>query len=259
MAAQYGQFCWYELITPDPDAALKFYGEVVGWTAKQVPPNYTMLEAQGSGVGGVMALTEEMRVAGLPPCWTGYVLVEDVDASVAKLQALSGALRREPADIPNVGRFAVATDPQGAVFLLFQTAQAQATQAQATPEADPAALGACGWRELMAGDGAKAFAFYSEMFGWTKDHAVDMGAMGTYQTFATHGRQSGGMMTMPPQCPSPHWGYYFNVDSAEAAAARITGAGGTVQRGPMEVPGGQWVVQAVDPQGAHFALVAPKR
>ena len=254
MARQFGQFCWYDLITPDPDGALKFYGEVVGWTPKPVPPAYTILEAQGSGVGGVMTLTDEMRAAGVPPCWTGYILVEDVDRSLKTLQALGGGLRREPADIPNVGRFAVATDPQGAVFLLFQQAQDMTP-----PEVDPGAPGRCGWRELMTTNWEKSFAFYSEMFGWTKDQAVDMGEMGTYQTFAIHGRQSGGMMNMPPQCPSPFWGYYFNVDSADAAAARITGAGGSVRMGPTEVPGGQWIVQAVDPQGAHFALVAPKR
>ena len=96
MAGQYGQFCWYELITPDPAAALKFYGEVVGWTPKPMPPDYTILEAQGSGVGGVMALTDEMRAEGVPPCWTGYIFVEDVDASLKKLQALGGGRRRAP-------------------------------------------------------------------------------------------------------------------------------------------------------------------
>jgi predicted enzyme related to lactoylglutathione lyase len=254
MARQYGQFCWYELITPDPAAGLKFYGEVVGWRPKSMPPSYTILEAQGSGVGGVMALTDEMRAEGVPPCWTGYILVEDVDASLKKLQALGGGARRAPVDIPNVGRFAVVTDPQGAVFVLFQQAQEMSP-----PEVDPDAPGRCGWRELMTTNGAQAFAFYSEMFGWTKDQAVDMGEMGTYQTFAVHGRQSGGMMTMPPQIPHPFWGYYFNVDNADAAAARITGAGGSVRMGPTEVPGGQWIVQAVDPQGANVAVVAPKR
>lgn len=254
MARQYGQFCWYELITPDPAAALKFYGEVVGWTPKPAMPDYTLLEAQGSGVAGVMALTDEMRAEGVPPCWTGYIFVEDLDASLKKLEQLGGGVRRGATDIPNMGRFAVVTDPQGAVFCLFQD-----TQDANPPPFDPDAPGRCGWRELMTTDWEMAFDFYSEMFGWTKDQAVDMGEMGTYQLFAIHGRQAGGMMNKPPQCPSPFWGYYFNVDSAEAAATRIKDAGGTMRMGPMEVPGGQWIVQAADPQDAGFALVAPKR
>jgi hypothetical protein len=55
------------------------------------------------------------------------------------------------------------------------------------------------------------------------------------------------------------WNYYINVEAIDAAAARIGRAGGSIKMGPMQVPGGQWVVQAQDPQGAYFALVAPKR
>jgi predicted enzyme related to lactoylglutathione lyase len=254
MAREYGQFCWYELLTPDPAAGEAFYKKVVGWTTKPMGPDYTVFEAGGAGLGGAMALTGEMLAMHVPPCWTGYIIVEDLDASVVKLQKLGGTVRRPAAEIPNLGRFAVVTDPDGAAFCLFQD-----TTDATPPAVDPAAQGQCGWRELMAGDGEKAFAFYSEMFGWTKDQAIDMGPMGTYQLFAIHGKQAGGMMTKPAQCPAPFWGYYFNVDGADAVAARITAGGGKVMMGPTEVPGGQWIVQAVDPQGANFAVVAPGR
>jgi predicted enzyme related to lactoylglutathione lyase len=255
MAREYGQFCWYELVTPDPASAESFYKKVVGWTtAKPMGPDYTVIEADGAGVGGVMALTDEMSAMGVPPCWTGYIMVEDLDDAVARLQKLGGSIRRPPAEIPNVGRFAVAADPQGAVFCLFQ----DTTNAN-PPAVDPNGQGQCGWRELMAGDGEKALAFYCEMFGWTKDADHDMGPMGVYHLFAINGKQAGGMMTKPENCPAPYWGYYYNVDGAEAAASRLTAAGGKVLMGPMEVPGGQWIVQAQDPQGAHFAVVAPKK
>jgi predicted enzyme related to lactoylglutathione lyase len=254
MARKYGQFCWYELLTPDPEGAKAFYEEVVGWTVKPMGDDYAILEAQGSAVAGVMALNDEMRAMGVPACWTGYIFVEDLEASIGRLEKLGGKLKRPPAEIPDVGRFAVATDPQGAVFCLFQD-----TQNTTAPEVDPATPGRCGWRELMAADGETALAFYCEMFGWAKDMAVDMGPNGTYRLFAIHGRQAGGMMTKPDQCPEPYWGYYFNVDSATAAADRLIGDGGKVLMGPMEVPGGQWIVQAVDPTGAHFAVIAPKR
>ena len=121
------------------------------------------------------------------------------------------------------------------------------------------APGHVGWRELHAGDGPSAFDFYSGLFGWTKEEAMDMGAMGIYQTFKTAGEQGGGMMTKMPQSPRPFWLYYFNVDAIDAASTRTKDAGGQIINGPMQVPGERWIVQGLDPQGAMFALLAGGR
>jgi predicted enzyme related to lactoylglutathione lyase len=162
-------------------------------------------------------------------------------------------VHRAPADIPGVGRFAVVADPQSAVIALFKGTGTSPPAPANTP-------GYAGWRELLAADAAAAFAFYSEMFGWTKGDAADIGPMGTYQLFAlaSGGEPIGGMMTKPPHVPAPFWTYYFQVDGIAAAVARINAAGGTIINGPMEVPGGSWIVQALDPQGAMFALVSAK-
>ena len=82
------------------------------------------------------------------------------------------------------------------------------------------------------------FAFYSELFGWTKGDAIDMGPMGIYQIFAIGGAPSGGMMTKTPEIPHPFWLYYFNVEGIDAAMARVKKAGGRILNGPIEVPGG---------------------
>ena len=111
----------------------------------------------------------------------------------------------------------------------------------------------------MAADGEKALAFYQEFFGWKKDSEFDMGPMGVYYLFSTGDGEMGGMMTKPPQVPVPCWRYYFNVDGIDAAAARITTNGGKIINGPMEVPGGSFVVHASDPEGGFFALVSAKR
>ena len=66
-------------------------------------------------------------------------------------------------------------------------------------------------------------------------------------------------MTKTPETTMPHWLYYINVDAVDAAIARVSEAGGKVINGPMEVPGGSWIVQCLDPQGAMFALLAPRR
>jgi uncharacterized protein len=83
-----------------------------------------------------------------------------------------------------------------------------------------------------------------------------MGPMGIYQLFAHGGETIGGMMTKPAQMPVPAWNYYFNVDAASAAAQRAKDKGGEIINGPMEVPGGSWIVQGRDPQGAMFALLS---
>jgi hypothetical protein len=116
--------------------------------------------------------------------------------------------------------------------------------------------GHIGWHELMAGDLDREFAFYSRLFGWTKDRAHDMGPMGAYQIFATGGAPCGGMMKACAQVPQPCWNYYIAVEDVAKAADRAATRGGQVLHGPAEVPGGAWIVQARDPQGAHFAMVS---
>jgi predicted enzyme related to lactoylglutathione lyase len=112
---------------------------------------------------------------------------------------------------------------------------------------------------LHTTDWPAAFGFYAALFGWTKGEPFDMGPMGVYQLFATGDCPVGGMMNMTaePKAP-PHWLYYFNVEAIDAAVARVAAAGGQVLNGPMQVPGGSWIVQGLDPQGAPFALVGPR-
>jgi uncharacterized protein len=250
-----GKFIWYDVMTSDTKAATSFYKHVIGWDAQEhdMPDNhsYTVFSKGPTMVAGLMAIPEPLRAEGAKPCWSGYIASDDVDADAARVKAAGGAIQRPPQDIPNVGRFAVATDPDGAVFLLFKP--------NTTEEPKPAAPmtpGHVGWHELYARDLDREFAFYSRLFGWTKDRAHDMGPMGIYQTFAMGGAPCGGMMKASGQMPGPCWNYYITVDSVAAAAKRVTNRAGQVTNGPMEVPGGAWIVQARDPQGAAFAMVS---
>ena len=251
-----GKFVWYDQMSNDLPGAEAFYAKVVGWTLAPNSMNdqrYTILKAGETMVGGLMPIPEDAAHMGVKPAWMGYVAVDDVKAYADKVRAAGGAIHREPTDIPNVGTFAVAADPHGAGFLLFRG------NADEVMEADPMKPGCIGWHELHGGDPESAFAFYSGLFGWTKGEAMDMGPMGTYQIFTTKGRQSGGMMKKMAQEPMAHWLYYINVEAIDAAVERVKSAGGQVINGPMEVPGGAWIINGLDPQGAMFALVAPKR
>ena len=248
-------FVWYELMTSDMAAAEAFYRVVVGWGAEDSgQPNmrYTMLTAGGQPVAGLMTVPAEAAAAGAKPGWMGYIGVGDLDAAAADVKDAGGTVHRDPADIPGIGRFAVAADPQGAGFTLFQpSAGAQRTAPAMTP-------GHVGWHELHTSDWEGAIAFYAARFGWTRAEAMDMGPMGTYQIFACGAEAVGGMMNSP-NFPRPAWLFYFIVDAIDAAIARVAAGGGRVLQGPHEVPGGSWVVQAQDPQGALFALVASQR
>lgn len=254
MSDDHGRYIWYELITTDPKAAQKFYGDVVGWTFEDMTSGdmtYTVASANGNGVGGLMLIPPEAKAMGAPPHWSGYVAVDDCDAAAAKIKSLGGSVIRAPEDIPGIGRFAVVADPQGAVFEIMKPFPMDSQR----PKLPMGTEGHTSWHELYADDVEKDLAFYAEMFGWRKDDVFDMGPMGAYVLFANQDGQIGGMMKRPDQIPRPGWLYYFQVGDIDAAAERVALGGGMVVNGPMEVPGGSWIIQGLDPQRAMFALV----
>ncbi|MCV9966500.1 VOC family protein [Pararhizobium sp. BT-229] len=257
MSKGHGAFVWYELMTTDTKAAEEFYDDVVGWTSQDAGMpggSYTLFKAGDVNVAGLMTMPEGALKMNIPPAWLGYIGVDDVDAAAKKLAKLGGTVHREPEDIPSIGRFAIVTDPHGAVFALFK-----GDGSGEMPELAQNANGNIGWHELMAGDLATDLPFYQEMFGWAKDQTMPMGEMGDYQLFAHNGAQIGGMMTKAPETPAPYWGYYINVEALDSAVARATARGAKIIMGPMEVPGGAWVINGIDPQGAAFSLVSMKR
>ena len=244
------KFVWYDLMTSDTNAAASFYQDVLGWEAQAsrvAGHDYSTFSHSGTVVSGLMAIPDP----GMRPAWMGYIGVDDVDAYTARVAAEGGAVHVAPRDIPQVGRFSLVADPQGAVFYLFHPLPPSSDPAESEPTPIPGRI--C-WFELAASDPDAAFAFYADLFGWTKAEAHDMGPMGIYQTFSTGGPPVGGMMKTPPGMPTPFWLYYFSVDAAGAAAERVTQAGGRVVHGPTQVPGGGWIAQCLDPQGALFGM-----
>ncbi len=251
---------WYELMTTDSPAAFAFYANVLGWTAREMPGlsgTYTLLHAGGIGVGGIADLPRPALDMGAKPAWLMYVGVSDVDAHTQRVADAGGKVLMTPTEIPTVGRFSVVTDPQGAAFLLMTP-----ISREDLPVVPRGTTGHVGWRELVTTDGAAAFDFYSKLFEWEKAGEFDMGTMGIYHLFTTGaavGASEGGMMSMAPGMPGPAWRYYFNVEAVDATLARVREAGGTVVNEAMPVPSGEWVAHALDPQGAFFGILSPKR
>jgi uncharacterized protein len=258
MAMRTNCFAWYDLMTSDTAAAARFYKEVIGWdvTSGGGDNPYSIFSINGANVGGLMPIPPEMCLDNAKPpcCWTGYILVDDVDACVARIMAAGGKIYKAPQDIPGVLRFAVVGDPQDAAFIIFKGKSD-------APPMDPApnAVGGVGWHELHTADIAEAHKFYAALFGWTKAEAIDMGPLGIYQVVSSGEGDIGGMMKTMPDAPMPFWLYYINIDGIDAAAARVVVAGGTIRMGPHQVSSTQWIASCTDPQGAWFALVSKSR
>jgi predicted enzyme related to lactoylglutathione lyase len=260
-----GTFFWYELMTSDPEAALAFYGDVIGWTSQPFPGGdpeggtYHVVSGSAGPMGGIMAIPAEAKDCGISPWWGGYIGSTDVDADAARLAAAGGKVMRPAEDIPGVGRFAVMADPGGAVFMLLKGSSPEGFEG-----APPMAAGHVSWHELSSGDYTADLAFYTGQFGWTKGDAMDMGEMGTYQLLSQTGgtafeSMTGAIMPRPPMIPQPFWLFYFSVNDIDIAHGKIEAGGGRVMNGPMEVPGGGWIIQATDPQGAAFAVVGMRK
>lgn len=261
MANRHGDFIWYELLTPDADAAQEFYAGIFGWSlqgAGQPGLDYRIISASEGGVGGIMPLTDAMVAGGARPLWLGYVGVDDVDATVAAVVAAGGAVHLPAFDIPAVGRLAMVADPQGAPFYVMRGASDGESHAFAY---ERPRLGHCAWNELATSDPAGALSFYGALFGWRKDGQMDMGPMGAYE-FLRRAEVEGmfaGVMTRPAQMPVSLWSYYFRVADIDEAVRRAVAGGGRLIVEPTEIPGGEFAVNAVDPQGASFAFVGPRR
>jgi predicted enzyme related to lactoylglutathione lyase len=232
-----GKFSWYELMTSDTHAAGKFYSDVVGWTTHEMTggdgPPYTTFNIGNVGIAGMLSMP----------------------GHVAWVVEAGGKLWRPATDVPGMLRFAVMSDPQGAAIVVFT-----GNPNMPTPERPaPPAPGTIGWHELYTTDLDAGFDFYNKLFGWTKVSDMDMGPMGLYRLFdeGDHNQMGdGGMMNKSPQMPVSCWGFYFSVDSIKAAVQRVDSGGGKVLNGPMQVPGGGWIINGEDPQGAMFSLVS---
>jgi predicted enzyme related to lactoylglutathione lyase len=249
-----GKFSWYELMTSDTTAAGKFYSDVVGWTTQVMPGGdgqpYTIFNLGNVGIAGMLNIPGHTA-------WVGYISVDDVDAHIEKIVEAGGKLLRPATDVPGMLRFAVMSDPQDAAIVVFTS-----NPGMPSPERPaPPTPGTVGWHELYTSDLDGAFDFYSNLFGWTKVSDMDMGPMGLYRIFdeGDHKQMGdGGMMGKAPHIPVSSWAFYFHVDSIKAAIQRVESGGGKVLNGPMQVPGGAWIINGQDPQGAMFSLVSDK-
>jgi hypothetical protein len=190
-----------------------------------------------------------MRHQGVPPHWMPYIESNNVDETARLAASLGATVMVPPRDIPNVGRFALIQDPQGAVFGTYK-ANGPSRAWNGTPE-----LGRFSWHELMTSDYQQAFDFYRKLFGWEKTGEMDMGPGNKYLMYGK-GQPFGGIFNRHGDMANmrPFWLVYIFVKDVKKAVDVATKNGAFVQRPPMEVPGGGTIAILGDPQGAAFAL-----
>lgn len=245
----HGQFVWYELTTPDVGAAIRFYPPFTGWGTQPFDNDYTMWTTGGVPFAGLFRLTDQLRDMGVPPNWMPYVESDDVDATVERARALGATVMAGPDDVPNVGRYAVVIDPQGAAFGVYKAVQPGGAW-DGTP-----VLGRMSWHELMTTDHRAAMQFYRALFGWEVNGEMDMGGGNMYAMYGHGQAMYGGMFTMGPEFQGMHpfWLCYIHVPDVAEAVKIATRAGAKVERPQMEIPGGTIAILS-DPAGAGFAL-----
>jgi predicted enzyme related to lactoylglutathione lyase len=247
--------CWVDTAQPDPDAALEFYGALMGWEFAgpgampgDPPGRYYVARLRGRDVAGISSLTP----AGAPPVpvWTTYVAVESAKAAADCVRDAGGTVVVEPFDVPPAGRMAVIRDPSGAASCLWEGGERKGAQLLNEPSAWAMSI-------LNTGDLDGARSFYRAVFGWEAESfgpGIDL--------FRLPGYVGG-----PPEQPvprdvvavlasgdgEPNWSVDFWIADAEAAAARASELGGSVVVPPRERPGFLNTVIA-DPAGAVLSL-----
>ena len=250
-----GRFFWHEMMSPDPKAGTAFYEKLIGWSPQpwDKDPSYTFFSMGGRNMAGLMKLPDEAKAMGTPPQWVSYIGTPDVNAAARQVPGLGGQVHKQPRDIPGIGRFAIFGDPNGAIFAAFTPTQ--------LPPGDPKPdIGDFSWHELITTDWESSWNFYEQLFGWVKTDAMDMGPGQKYQMFNRNDRMLGGMFNRPAGNPvPPMWLPYVLVPDSPGSVKTIEQLGGQVINGPMEVPGGDWIVQGLDSQGAMFALHSKKK
>jgi predicted enzyme related to lactoylglutathione lyase len=243
-----GTPCWVDLGVADIARATAFYAGLFGWDIQPGPPEaggYTMCLLTGRPVAGI---GPQQGPPGTPPAWTTYLAADDADETAAKITKAGGQLFMDPFDVMDVGRMAVAADPGGAVFGIWQ-ARAHTGVGLAN---EPGAL--C-WNENHTRDFDQNKAFYQAVFGY--EPADLEGAGIRYATLKLGGREVAGIMELDASVPASvpaHWETYFAVAGTDAAVAAVQVAGGAVVRPPWDTPYGRMAI-VTDDQGAEFSVI----
>ncbi|WP_424212645.1 VOC family protein [Streptomyces sp. BI20] len=255
-----GAPCWADAMFKDVEGAKTFYGEVLGWTFGESSSeygNYTQAYKDGKAVAAVVPPMPGGDGADeAPSAWCLYLASQDAEAAAEKVTKAGGKLLMGPMRVGEFGTMAIAQEPTGAVFGIWQAGEHKGFELVASS-------GAYCWAELFTRDGPTADAFMTSVFPYgaqRMDPGEDPDAMDMdFSVYSLGGPRNPvlGRMVMgpdfPPEVPS-YVQVYFAVDDCDAAVAKARELGGQLYFGPMDSPFGRFAAIA-DQQGAAFAVI----
>lgn len=239
------------MLTPQPDAAVEFFGKLLGWTFADMNGMGYVVMVDGHNIGGLF----DLKGPNTPPSARAHIgvmlKVDNADNCTARVVSLGGS-SKPPFDVMEQGRMAVCHDPSGAEFDIWQPMKMAGT------DVDGMIHGAAGWFECVTTNVESSTKFYCALFGWTSETQM-MGPM-EYTTFSLAGTPVAGMVSASDFSPDEgevrsHWGTYFTVDDADVAAATALSLGGTVNIPVTEVPGMGKFCGINSPQGVPFYVM----
>ena len=248
-----GMFCWPELSAMDVQKAKSFYTQLFAWELQESPIDeegnvYIMLQKNGADIGAMYQGKNELEKQAMNTHWLGYVAVDDVDATVRKVEGLGGTVEINPMDVFTAGRMAVIHDPDGARLALWQGNEHQGAKIIGETST------VC-WNELATRNVQACSKFYEGLFNW---HAVTKTMENMqYTSFMLNQSVVAGMMSMTDEwndIPS-HWMTYFAVDSCDKSAEKAKSLGGEICVPPTDIEGVGRFSVVTDPQGAVFSII----
>ena len=239
------RFCWFEYVSKDSAKAQGLFGELFNWTTKS-HGDYTMIAAGDHTIGAYRPTPE-----GAPPHahWLSYLQVESAANTLAKITAAGGKQLKAPTAMGDVGTWAVAADPFGGPFALWQPAKAESGEYRGV-------AGTFCWNELYTDYPEKSVAFY-EAIGNLRDKPMEMGPMGTYHVLESFGKSRAGIMKSPMPGIPQHWMPYVQVANVDQTIAKAKRLGCDVKIAGMDAPGVGRFGVFLDPQGASLGVLQP--
>jgi len=244
-----GTFCFAELVSPAPDAALRFYGDLFGWTVEEVPgPShpYWLFHVEGQLVAGLRPIPRGRQR------WIPYVAVAGLDETIAQAERLGGRPGDAPFDVFATARMATIVDPHDRIVGLWQANGRSGVERQELP-------GSLWWVEMLAHDVTGATHFYSRLFGWKASERTFSHLTHGYTTYSIGHESVGGAIKIQHnwgRVPE-RWQVIFAVTDLDRLIDQTHGLGGSDELAPIDIPNVGRSTGLRDDRGGLFFAMQP--